>query len=171
MNTDLMLRPIRADEADEAKRLIYAVAHALMEPQMPLEKFTAQWIEWGILDDLDDVQATYFDNKGVFLVTVDGERIVGTGGFHRYAGRERVCELRRVALLPEYRRRGLGYALMLELLRRAREMGYSTMSLWTNRFKLVRAVDFYRQLSFVEVAHAGADEDEIWMELELNPPA
>jgi hypothetical protein len=45
------------------------------------------------------------------------------------------------------------------------------MSLWTNRFQLQRAVAFYHRLGFVDVAHAGAGEEEIWMELALNPPA
>ena len=72
--------------------------------------------------------------------------------------------------MPEYRGRGAGYAMMMELMRRARDMGYIKMRLWTNRYKLVRAVIFYQQLGFVEISHAGADEDEIWMELEIDPP-
>ena len=72
MNNELILRPIRAEEAVEAKRLIYAVAHALMEPQMTLEEVTALWDGWGIFSDLDDVQKNYFENGGVFWVTMDG---------------------------------------------------------------------------------------------------
>ncbi len=166
-----LLRPIRVDEAAAAKQLIYGVAHALMEPETTLEAFTAQWATWGILDDLNDVSATYFANGGVFLVIEVAGRLVGTGAFHRDAERADVCELRRIALLPELRGQGLGYALMLELISRARALGYATMSLWTNRFKLQRAVAFYHQLGFVDVAHAGAGEEEIWMELALNPPA
>ena len=169
MHTEWTLRPIRADEADEGKRLVYGVAHALMEPQMPLQDFIAQWVTWDILGDMTDVQTTYWDNIGVFLVAVDGGRMVGTGAIHQTAERPGVCDVRRIALLPEYRGRGLGYALMLELRRRALDMGYHTMLLWTNRFKLTRAVAFYRQLGFVEVAHADAYEDEIWMEWEISP--
>ena len=43
------------------------------------------------------------------------------------------------------------------------------MILWTNRFKLTRALALSRQIGFVEVLHAGADEDEIWMEMALAP--
>lgn len=164
------LRPIRVDEAAEAKWLIYAVAHALMEPESTLEAFTAQWEAWGILADLDDVSLTYFGNSGVFLVIVVNGQLVGTGAFHRDAERPGVCELRRIALLPEYRGQGLGYALMQELISRARALGYATMGLWTNRFKLERAVAFYRQLGFVEVVHAGASEEEIYMDLALTEP-
>ena len=137
-----------------------------MEPDKSLEEVTAQWDAWGAFDDLDDVQKNYFENGGVFLVTVSGGQLVGTGAFHGYA--EGVCEARRVALLPAYRGRGLGYAMMMELQRRAGAMGYSKMCLWTNPIKLWRAVTFYHRLGFVEVAHEGADEDELWMEIELT---
>jgi hypothetical protein len=36
-------RPIRTEETAEARRLIYSVAHELMEPHMSLEEVTAQW--------------------------------------------------------------------------------------------------------------------------------
>jgi GNAT superfamily N-acetyltransferase len=167
MNNERMIRPIRVEEVAEARRLIYTVAHKLMEPHMSLEEVTAQWDAWGAFSDLDNVQKSYFENGGVFLVAVVGGQMVGTGAFHRYA--EGVCELRRIALLPEYRGRGLGYDMMMELMRRARAMGYSRMCLWTDRFKLSRAVDFYHRLGFVDVPHEGADEAELWMEMEIKP--
>ena len=165
VNDGWIIRPIRPEEVIEARNLIYRVAHELMEPDKPLEEVTAQWDAWGAFDDLDDVQKNYFENGGVFLVTVSGGQVVGTGAFQWYA--EGVCEARRVALLPAYRGRGLGYAMMMELQRRARAMGYSKMCLWTNPIKLWRAVTFYHRLGFVEVVHEGADEDELWMEIEL----
>jgi GNAT superfamily N-acetyltransferase len=165
MKNELIIRLIRAEEAAEAKRLIYTVAHKLMEPQMSLEEVTAQWDSWGAFCDMDDVQKSYFENGGLFLVTVDDAQIVGTGAFWRYE--EGVCELKRLTLIPNYRGRGAGYAMMMELLRRARAMGYGKMCLWTNRYKLSRAVAFYHQLGFVEVQHEGADEEEIWMEKEI----
>jgi len=165
MGIELIIRPILAEEAAEAKHLIYTVAHTLMEPQMTLEEVTAQWDAWGVFCDLDDVQKSYFENGGVFLVAVNSGQIVGTGAFHHYA--EGVCELRRIALLPEYQGRGLGYAMMTKLLHRARSMGYNKMCLWTNRYKLSRAVDFYHRLGFVDVPHEGADEEELWMEMEI----
>ncbi len=166
-----LIRPIRADEWAAAKRLINGVAHALMEPETALEAFTAQWEAWGILSDLDAVQTTYFENGGVFLVIEVAGQIVGTGAFHRVPDRAGVCELRRFALLPAYRGQALGYQLLRDLIGRATALGYTTMALWTNRVKLPRAVAFYFQLGFVEVANLGGDPDEIWMELALTQPA
>ena len=164
-NDSWVIRPIRPEEVTEARRLIYRVAHELMEPDKSLEEVTAQWDGWGVFDDLDDMQKKYFGNGGVFLVTVSEGQMVGTGAFQRHA--EGVCEARRIVLLPAYRGRGLGYAMMMELQHRAQAMGYSKMCLWTNPIKLWRAVTFYQRLGFEEVAHEGADE--LWMEIELTP--
>jgi GNAT superfamily N-acetyltransferase len=168
MSNEVIIRPIRTEEAAEAKQLVYRVAHPLMEPQMSLEELIALWEAWGILSDIDDVQKIYFDNGGIFLVTMDGGQMVGTGAFERVT--EGVCTVRRIALLPEYWGRKLGYAMMMELIRRAHAMGYGKMTLWTNPFKLTRAVALYHQLGFVDVPHEGADEDELWMEMKINPP-
>ena len=168
MSNEVIIRPIRAEEAAEAKRLVYRVAHPLMEPQMSLEAFIAICEEWSLFGDIDDVQKIYFENGGVFLVTMDGGQMVGTGAFERVT--QEVCTVRRIALLPEYWGRKMGYAMMMELMRRARALGYSKMTLWTNPFKLARAVAFYHQLGFVDVPHEGADEDELWMEMEISPP-
>ena len=160
------IRTIQAGETYEARQLIYKVAQPLMEPHLSLEEVTTLWNSWGAFNDLDRVQESYFENGGVFLVVVDGEKIVGTGGFNRYAGK--TCELKRIALLPEYQGQGLGYKMTLELIHQAREMGYDKMCLWTNRTRLSRAVDFFHRIGFVDVPHAVADEEELWMELEIN---
>lgn len=167
MDNNCKIRPIRSEEVTEARRMIYRVAHKLMEPQMSLEEVTALWDSWGAFTDLDDVQKNYFENGGVFLVNVYGEQIVGTGAFQRCA--EGVCELRRIILLEEYRGRGAGYAMMMELIKRARAMGYVKMCLWTNRVKLRRAVDFYHHLGFVDVPHEEEDEEGLYMEMEIVP--
>ncbi len=189
MQNEPIIRPIRAEEAPEAKRLIYAIAHPLMEPQMTLEELTDLWEGWGVLADLNDIQKNYFDNGGIFLVIEAGGCIVGTGAIQRYTdiylfaagGRlrtgdeslrtgERVCTVRRVTLLSEYQGQKLGYlayALMLNLIERAREMGYTKMVLWTDPFKLHHAVDFYHLIGFKDILIDGVDPDELWMGMEI----
>jgi|GEM_PF-744521 len=168
MSYNATIRPIQPDEAAEAKALVFQVAHELMEPETPFEDFKALWNSWGVFNDMDSAPTSYFENGGVFLVSVCDGRIVGTGAFLRYAAAG-YCELKRIALAPEHRGQGLGYAMIKELIGQAQTMGYRKMILWTNRFKLTRAVALYRQIGFVEVSHAGADEDEIWMEMALAP--
>ncbi len=166
MNNEVMIRPIRLEEAAEAARLNITVAYELMKPQISLEVYTAAWKTRGVLVDLEDVQKNYFENGGVFLVVVGGGKMIGTGAFQRYAEGE--CILRRIALLPDYRGQRLGYALMMELLQRARAMGYGKMCLWTDRHKTTRAVSLYHRLGFVDVPHEGAYENELWMEMVIS---
>jgi GNAT superfamily N-acetyltransferase len=186
MHNEPIIRPIRLEEAPEAKRLIYSVAHPLMEPQMTLENLMYHWEGLGVFADLADIQRNYTGNGGVFLITEISGRMVGTGAIKRYtAGHlfsahgplhasdeslrtgECVCELCRVALLPECRGQKLGCALILELIRRARELGYTRMVLWTDPIKLHRAVAFYHQIGFTDIPFDGIDADELWMGMKI----
>jgi GNAT superfamily N-acetyltransferase len=186
MPNEPIIRPIRVEEAPEAKRLIYSVAQPLMEPMKTLEELMVLWEGWGVFTDLDDIQKNYFDNGGVFLVVEIYGRMVGTGAIKQYTegnlfskdGRlhsgdeslrtgEGLCEVRRIALLPECRGQKLGYTLILDLIRRAREMSYKKMVLWTGPIKLHRAVAFYHRLGFTDIPIDGVDADELWMEMEI----
>lgn len=56
--------------------------------------------------DLDKIEIDYFENSGLFLVLVDENKIVGSGGI-KHLDKE-ICELKRMWVLKEYR--GQGYA-------------------------------------------------------------
>jgi len=170
MKPNAVVRPMQPEETVAVKRLFYNVVHEFMAPNQSLEEVTAIWDAWGGMNDLGDLQRQYVEMGGVFLVVLLDGQLVGTGGFRRYEV-EGYCELRRVALLPHARGQGLGYALLMELIQRAKAMGYARMILWTNRYVLTRAVEIYRRIGFVEVEHPGVDEDDIWMELELGMAA
>ena len=186
MHNEPIIRPIQVEEASEVKHLIYSVAYPLMEPQMTLKELMDLWEGWGVFADLNDIQKSYIDNGGVFLVIEIGGRIVGTGAIKRYTENhlfsadgpldasdeslrtgEGVCEVRRITLLPEFRGQKLGYSLMLDLIRRAREMNYTKMVLWTDPTKLHRSVTFYHQLGFTDIPINGIDVDELWMGMEI----
>ncbi len=186
MHNEPIIRPIRLEEAPEAKSLIYMVAHPLMEPQKTLDELIDLWESLGVFAELDDIQKNYFDNGGIFLVIEINGRIAGTGAIQRYCDGqlfsadgllhtedkslrtgEGVCQVRLISLLPECRGQKLGYALMLELIRYAREMGYTKMVLWTDPIKLHRAVAFYHRLGFTDIPIDGTDPDELWMGMEI----
>jgi GNAT superfamily N-acetyltransferase len=187
INQQLLIRPILSSEWADAKQLIYESARELMEPHMALADFIAMWEGWGVLSDLDDIQHNYFIKNGVFLVAELGGRLIGTGALHQFTdgavfspgGRLRttderlisgsgVCEVRRIMLRPERRGQKIGYAMMRELIRRAGELGYTKMILWTDPLKLHRAVDFYYQLGFRDLPIEGADPDELWLGMEIG---
>ena len=161
-----LIRPIRPDEWLTAKRLIYRVAYEIFNSQGPLEDLIDVFESNGELKDMDDIQAGYFENGGIFLVTTVDDQIVGTGAIRRL---ERdMCELKRLWLLPEYQGKGLGYLMMQELLKFARQQGYQRIRLETHPDYQRRAVKFYERLGFHEVPIPNASEDEdILMEMDL----
>jgi putative acetyltransferase len=158
--------PLQTDQAAEARRVIYAVAHALFRDRPSLEETIAHYQASWPLPDVLDFQQHYVENGGAFLVLVDGERIIGTGALRFLA--DGVGEIKRLWLLPEFQGQGLGYRLMLALIAAAREKGYHTLRLETSPACQPRAVAFYRQMGFREIPRYGDDPDDIGMELILR---
>lgn len=159
------IRPIQPHEVPEAKLVVFTVAFELFGGADTLEESIAKFSAQGKLSEMDDVQKNYFDNGGTFLVTVDDGRIIGTGAIRRLE--EGVCELKRMWLLTEYHGQGLGYRMMQELFKSARERGYKVMRLETDRAVQTRAVNFYRKLGFYEIPRFGDDPDDMGMEMAL----
>lgn len=165
----IKIRHIEPHEVAAAKELIYRVAHRVFQDSRPLDEAIAYYEARHQLADIDDVQRTYFDNDGIFLVMTDRDRIIGTGAIRKID--ETICELKRVWLLFEYHGRGLGYRMIQELLRFARERGYQRVWLETDRDGQSRAYHLYRRLGFSEIPRydQGGDENDIAMELVLTP--
>ncbi len=159
------IRPIRPDETTVAKRLIYRVALVVFNDTRPLEESIAYYEARGELKDMDDIQRSYFDNGGVFLVITNDREIICTGAIRKLeAG---ICELKRLWLLTEYHGKGLGYRMTQELLRIAREMKYERIRLETDPIYQKPALEFYRRLGFYEIPRYSARTDEIAMEMVL----
>jgi putative acetyltransferase len=112
---------------------------------------------------MDELQQTYFDNDGIFLVMTDGDRIIGTGAIRKIEAE--VCELKRVWLLFEYHGQGLGYRMMQELFAFARAKGYSRMRLETDQEAQSRAFHFYKRLGFYQIPRYSDNEDDVAMEM------
>lgn len=159
------IRPIQEHEIPQAKRVIFTVAFEIFGGADTLEDSIAKFSAQGKLSEMDDVQKNYFQNGGTFLVTVNDGRIIDTGAIRRLE--EDVCELKRLWLLPEYHGQRLGYRMMQELFRIARQKGYKSMRLFTDPVYQKRAVEFYKRLGFCEIQASGDDPDDIGMELAL----
>jgi GNAT superfamily N-acetyltransferase len=151
------IRPIQMHEVDQARRLIYGVAREQFHPELTLAQATAFWDARGVLEDMQDILKNYLENSGVFLVTVVDRELVGTGAFYRRT--QELCELKRLYLLPPYQGRGLGYAMLMELIRRARVLGYHKMRLLTDRYRQARAVALYHRVGFKDIPNPNAASD------------
>jgi len=160
------IRRIKPDEWLIAKRVVYRVAQDVFNDSRPLDETMAFYEERGELKDMDNVEQSYFRNGGIFLVMTEDNTIIGTGAIRKLE--EGVCELKRLWLLTEYQRKGLGYRMMQELLSFARGKGYQYVRLETDPVFQKRAIEFYKRLGFYEVPIPNAiDGEDILMEMSL----
>jgi putative acetyltransferase len=114
---------------------------------------------------MDDIQKKYFENGGSFLAMFDDDEMICTGAIRRID--DETCELKRLWLLHQYQRQGLGYRMLNELLEIARDRGYKRIWLQTDVDAQSRAVDFYKQIGFYEIPRYSDRTDDICMEMML----
>jgi putative acetyltransferase len=139
MSTSLwQIRPFTPTDQAAAKQLILA---GLAE-------------HWGVLDlslnpDLDDIQASYLDSGGAFIVVEAGGQLIGTGGLlPETAVSARIV---RVSVAPAYRQQGIGRALTAHLLEIARQTGCTKVVVETTA-TWEPAIRLYQNFGFAEVA-------------------
>jgi GNAT superfamily N-acetyltransferase len=85
---------------------------------------------------------------GRLLLVIEGATATGIACMRRI--RENTGEIKRMYVRPDWRRRGIGRALLEELIREAREIGYATMRLDSTRF-MAAAHSLYRSMGFREI--------------------
>jgi GNAT superfamily N-acetyltransferase len=85
---------------------------------------------------------------GRLLLAAEGPRVAGLACMRRI--REDIGEIKRMYVRPEFRRRGIGLALLEALIAQARQIGYPTIRLDSTRF-MKAAHSLYRSLGFREI--------------------
>ncbi|TMW58940.1 hypothetical protein Poli38472_007085 [Pythium oligandrum] len=119
-----------------------------------------EYIKWSLETDLADIQGTYFDSNGHFWVltnTNEGrEEIIGTVALE--GNEDGRCELRRLAVKPEYHRRGLARKLVAHLEDWARSHGFKTVELSTG-VVMAPACTLYSVLGYTETGRRAASND------------
>lgn len=100
----------------------------------------------GADSDLKDLRAVYVRHGGAFRVITDADgQIVGCGGLRPAADGD--VELRKMYLLPQVRRQGLGRRLLEDLISAARRQGHARIVLDTASV-LKEAIALYRARGF-----------------------
>jgi ribosomal protein S18 acetylase RimI-like enzyme len=79
--------------------------------------------------DIDDIEHTYINNEGDFLVGLEGQNIVVIGAIRKET--QRKAEIKRIKVRREYQRRGYGEAILSRLIERAKELKYEELYLDT----------------------------------------
>lgn len=130
------IRPATNADAEEIKTLVFSV---LREYGLTPDSSTTD-------KDLDAIEETYFQRGGYFGVVVDDNRIIASVGLCPES--DSTCELRKMYCLPAGRGKGLGKQLLEFSLAKARELGFSRITLETAS-ALKEAIGLYQQYGFV----------------------
>jgi len=137
---DVLMFTLRKAIAGEEARILDLVSNVLADYGLIVNPEKTD-------KDISDLDRYYFENNGWFAVIDDGVRIIGSYGIFKISNR--VCELRKMYLLPEFQGRGLGRSMMEDALKQARELGYVEMVLETNTL-LDKAIQLYSKFGFEE---------------------
>lgn len=167
MNDELItIRPLEAADVAAAKAMMLTVAAGIFAPEHPAATFANR--HSAAMSDVDDFRGQYSPPGGRFLVALDGDDLIGTGAIRRSDAA--TAELRRMWLLPAYHGRGIGYRLVQELFAFARAAGYRRVRLSTSAVQ-ERAIGFYTRLGFYPIPPYRDTDDEVFLEIELEPTA
>ena len=101
--------------------------------------------------------------SGTFLLAYEHDRAVACGGLKTVA--PRVAEVKRMYVVPESRRRGVGRALLSALEDHARSMGFASVRLDCQRHNW----PIYRAAGYVEIDDYNGNPDaDFWAEKALT---
>lgn len=117
--------------------------------------------------DLEDLERSYFARGGTFRVLQEEDGSI-VGAYGLYPLEKHTCELRKMYLRRPHRGRGLGKLLLEDALTRARQLGFTTVTLETASV-LKEAIALYKRYGFVPCpsAHLAARCDQAYV-LELT---
>ncbi len=141
----------RAGRSDEPPgRELLAELIALLDEQYP-----GRAVKPGSVTTPDEMVAPH----GVFLVGYEGERPVAIGGVRRL--QERVCEIKRMYVVPDARSRGAGRALLEALEDAARELGYERVRVDAGPAQ-THSVSLFERTGYVEIAKYNANHIAVY---------
>lgn len=116
--------------------------------------------------ELRELPGKYSEPSGAIVIAF--ESIIPIGCIALRKIEDNICEMKRLYIKPEYRRKGLGRQLVQEIINIAIDKGYKSMRLDTLE-SMEGAVDLYRSLGFNEIEPYiyNPFEDAVYMELKL----
>lgn len=149
--TDVLIRPFQPHDQDIVRDLILAGLG---------EHF--QVLDPALNTDLEDIQGNYVERGSTFLIAVEGDKLIGTGGLIREA--PGIGRIVRLSVAPTHRRQGIAHRLVRELISTARRLNYTKILVETND-DWQGAIRFYEFCGFRPYAH---QDGEIHMQLNIK---
>lgn len=98
--------------------------------------------------ELDELPGVYSPPKGLLCLALVNEKPSGCIALKPLE--ERICEMKRLYVRPEFRGIGIGKGLAIHLITRARELSYHKMRLDTIS-TMKEAITLYQSLGFYEI--------------------
>ena len=142
------------------------------------ESLNRAWIEKYFKIEEHDEQILKNPDKiiedgGYILFVLDEEKVIGTCALIKLSGGGNY-ELAKMAVLPSYQGKGIGYKLGGEIVKRAVKLGATRLYLESNT-RLQNAIHIYKKLGFKEVPGSSCSEYyqrcdiRMALELKINP--
>ena len=117
--------------------------------------------------ELANLPGDYAPPSGRLLLAHVGGKVAGCIALRRQG--EGICEMKRLYLRPNFRRKGFGGLMVEAILAEAKQIGYSSMRLDTLPGRMDKAISLYRSLGFKEIPpyYDNPAADVLYMELVL----
>ena len=116
--------------------------------------------------DVANVECHYMNN-GCFWCLIDDNHVIGTIAIRKIDDTNRIAELKRMFVLPEFQGNGYGRLLLEHAVKCAQEQGYQKICLDTRKQFSV-AQHLYRSVGFQETERYNDNEHaELYFEMDL----
>ena len=117
--------------------------------------------------ELEHLCEKYQGPKGMLLVAKVDDKVVGSVAYHQFS--DRVCEMKRLYVFPEYRHLHIGKMLVERIIQEAKHANYDEMVLDTIE-PLQSAIHLYHSFGFQETEpyYDNPMNDVIYMRLMLK---
>lgn len=157
-NVSVSLAIIRAQSPEqiELARSLFAAYAASLSVDLAFQDFATE---------VRDLPGRYAPSEGSLLLSLYGSEPAGCGALRKWEGR--ICEMKRLYVLPKFRGLGIGLALARELIAVAKHMRYDAMRLDTLP-EMRSAHQLYQSLGFREIEPYCANPVEGTRFLELK---
>jgi len=148
------IRKYKEKDKEQIKELITKTLHEIFNVSPPEN----------VLEDIERIKQEYFENTGIFYVTIKKGKIIGTIAIKKQDNK--TAKLKRMYVDRDYRKTGIAQKLMKKIFRFCKKKGYEKIILSTCP-EMKSAIRFYKKHGFKEVKR-NKKKNQIFFEKELN---
>ena len=117
-----------------------------------IQEVLSPFVKEGIILKRDDDEVAM--NIRSYVIAFDGEKAVGVGALHIYT--KFLGEIRSLAVVEEYQKRGIGKEIVEFLLQEAKELNLKEV------LTLTYKKEFFEKLGFFEIEKEAIPDKKIW---------